>query len=177
METSISQSDTNVNLPPDFVAFLGGHPAGSKFNLWHLQGAMRFTRDGIPAVQTYSTELNTAQELDLIREVDEDEKTTAEFREEYGHHLCYGRTFVRQSTSASQALSAQDLRSTITDLELDLENAVDELRDFTEAHRDNPNAKDFLVSARESFMEPIRELYAQLRELRSVLKLKEAAAN
>src|SRR5581483_6359118 len=52
-----------------------------------------------------------------------------------------------------------------------------ELRDFTEAHRDNPNAKDFLVSARESFMEPIRELYAQLRELRSVLKLKEAAAN
>lgn len=95
----IINNNSQLSLPPDFAALLSEIPSGLEFNLWNLQGAMRFTRSGVPAAQTFKRELKTAQKLGLIREVAEDLKLTASFRDEYGRDLRYGATFVKVAAS------------------------------------------------------------------------------
>jgi hypothetical protein len=91
------ESVSQLALPPDFAAFLNEIPAGFDFNLWNLQGAMRFTREGVSAAQTFERELKSAQELRLIRETAEDRAFTDRCRKEYGSSLRYGATYIKEA--------------------------------------------------------------------------------
>jgi hypothetical protein len=91
------ESVSQLALPPDFAAFLNEIPAGFDFNLWNLQGAMRFTREGVSAAQTFERELKSAQELGLIRETAEDRAFTDRCRNEYGSGLRYGATYIKEA--------------------------------------------------------------------------------
>ena len=61
------QRHSQLALPRDFAAFLNEIPNNFEFTLDFLQGALRFTRDGIPTAETFESELKSAQELGLIR--------------------------------------------------------------------------------------------------------------
>ena len=82
-------------LPRDFAEFLNWIPIGGKFNLWNLQGALRFTRKGFPAEQAFAEEIGMAESIGLIRELREDKEVTAHYRQAYGLHLRYGATYVK----------------------------------------------------------------------------------
>ena len=97
MKDIISHHDTKVNsLPRDFAEFLSGLPRGFVFSLWNVQGALRFTRTGIPNEQSYAPELHAAQQLGLIEPTDEDlEMTASEWERGYPRELHAGAQFRR----------------------------------------------------------------------------------
>jgi hypothetical protein len=166
------------SLPPDFVSFLNEFPAGSKFNLWNVQGAMRFTREGIPDHQSYEPELQTAQKLGLIEPADEDVKwSEREWDNGYPRHLHAGSQFKRTARPALVALNADDLQLQINQLESELADAMAERDDFLEAHkslRDHPESYEMFVT---ELTKPIDELRAKVRAARAILHAKEVAQN
>ena len=89
-------SNSQLALPLDFAALLNEIPENFEFTLDFLQGALRFTREGIPAAQTFKRELKTAQKLGLICETAEDHAFTARCRQEYGRNLRYGATYSKE---------------------------------------------------------------------------------
>jgi hypothetical protein len=83
-------------LPRDFAAFLNELPRGFTFNLWSLQGALRFSREGIPNHQSYRPELSTAVQLGLITPAGEDvQMTSSEWERGYPAELHAGQQFKR----------------------------------------------------------------------------------
>jgi hypothetical protein len=83
-------------LPRDFAQLLSELPSDFEFNLYYLQGALRFTREGIPNHQSYERELKTAQQLGLIEPAGEDVSWSEdEWQRGYPRELHAGQQFKR----------------------------------------------------------------------------------
>jgi hypothetical protein len=177
MQYILSQHDTNVNsLPRDFAEFLSELPRGFTFNLWNVQGALRFTRQGVPNEQSYEHELETAQQLGLIEPAGEDLKwTEREWSNGYPRELRAGIQFKRTARPALAALSTSDLKLLIAQRESELADAVAELNDFAEAYHGAAYAEGYRLCLNE-LRKPVRELRAQVRKVRALLYVKEAPA-
>lgn len=86
---------------------------------------------------------------------------------------------ISQDTNVDSFLAfvtTKDLKQEIRKLEDQVSIAVDELRDFNNAHQRRPYLRDYVVLMNGGFVDSIRELRAQIRKVHAVLGQKEAAA-
>lgn len=167
------------SLPRDFAEFLNEFPSGAVFNLYWLQGGLRFTRhDRAPNCQTFEPELNAAQQLGLIEPAGEDVRLSKnQWEAGYPRHIRAGVEFRRTARSALVALSTHDLKLVIEQLESELADATEERDDFLEAHKSLRDHPESYAKFMTELTKPIDELHAKVRKARAILRAKEAAQN